>query len=164
MTKDEILEALELSHEDFYEVLEGLSEEQMTEPAVIGNWSVKDIIAHLSLWEAELVKTMWQLQQGQKPNTALVTDQDIDELNETWYQENKDRPLERVMADFDAVRKQTIRRVTAFTNKDLNEHGRYPILEMKEPKTLAMHIADNTFGHEEEHAEQILRWREEDGY
>jgi Mycothiol maleylpyruvate isomerase N-terminal domain len=35
----------------------GLSDSQLTEPGVTGDWSVKDILAHVTTWEGEALKT-----------------------------------------------------------------------------------------------------------
>lgn len=152
MTKDEILEALENERENLLEVIDGMTPEEMEQPGPGGEWSVKDILIHLSAWEAELVKLLWQAKQGQRPSTVHFSNIDVDTLNREWHLAYKDRPLERVLPDFDAVRKQTIRRVESFSDKDLNDIQRFPWLE-KIP--LWEWIANDSFGHEAEHTTQI---------
>ncbi len=157
MNKKEIVQALQDGREKFLEAISGLSEAQMLEPGVAGEWSVKDILVHLSLWEAELIKLLWELKGGQKPTYPTLTNQDVERLNEQWYRENKDRPLERVMADFLAVRKQTIRQVQSFREKDLTDPQRYPALG---GKPLEEWIAGDSYRHEAEHEAQVRAWRE----
>lgn len=157
MEKEEIKGRLVESHEDFMEAIEGLTEEQMQEPGVSDSWSVKDIMFHISNWEAELVKLLWQAKQGQKPTTVHFSNKSVDELNQAWYEEAKNRPLDRVMADFQAVRRQTIRRVDSFSEKDLNDPKRYPWLD---DHPLWTWIAQDSFDHEAEHIEDIENWRE----
>jgi hypothetical protein len=158
MEKKEILSALDEEREQFLEAIEGLSEAKMVEAGVVGEWSVKDIMAHLSRWEAELVKLLWQAKQGQRPTTIHFTSPDIDEVNSRWYQEMGDRSLERVLEDFHGVRNQTIRRVESLSDKDLSDPKRYAWLE---GRPLIEWIKADSFGHEAEHAEQIHRWRSE---
>ncbi len=161
MNKEELLAALEEGRESFLEVIEGLSDENMQLPGAVGGWSVKDVLAHLSRWEAELIKQLWQLSQGQRPTTVHFSGQSDDEINARWHEESRSRELERVLEDFHGVRTQTIRRVEAFSEKDLSEPGRYRWLDNT---PLWKVVAESSWEHEAEHAVQIHAWREQTGY
>jgi hypothetical protein len=50
-----VLKQLEKAWIEFKESYAGLSDSKLTEPDVTGNWSVKDIIAHVIWWEEEAV-------------------------------------------------------------------------------------------------------------
>jgi hypothetical protein len=100
---------------------------------------------------------LWELRQGQKPTYPTLNNQDVDRLNEQWYQENRSRPLERVLADFHAVRKQTIRQVEHYLDSELSDPQRYPALR-GEP--LEAWIAGDSYRHEAEHQTQVRAWRE----
>lgn len=152
-----MLEALESGREKFLDLIEGLSEQDMQQPGVGGDWSIKDILVHLTRWEAELVKLLWQAHQGRTPTTVQVGELDIDEVNARWSSESRDRPLERALEDFHGVRNQTLRRVESFSDKDLNDARRYPWLD---GKPLWEWIETDSFGHEAEHAEGIRLWLE----
>jgi hypothetical protein len=156
MTKDEIFEALEDEREKFLDSIEGLSDEAMQEPGVIGEWSVKDILSHLIAWEAELVKLLWQARQGIQPSSVHFSSKSADELNAAWFEEFLARPLDRILADFLAVRKQTKRRVDAFSEIDFNDPLRYGWLN---EFPLWTWVANDSFKHEAEHAAQIRLWR-----
>jgi hypothetical protein len=43
---------------------EGLSEEHMALPGVVGDWSVKDLIAHVTTWEEEALKMLPLIARG----------------------------------------------------------------------------------------------------
>jgi hypothetical protein len=156
MTQDEILDALEDNREQFLEAIDDLSDEEMLEPGVVGDWSLRDLIYHLCMWEAELVKLLWQASQGEKPSTIHFSQVSTDEANENWRQQAGSRDLERLLDDLAAVRKQTGRRVSAFSDKDLNDPQRYPWLK---GRPLWECIAGDSFQHEAEHTTQVLAWR-----
>lgn len=156
MTKDEIFEALEDEREKFLDAIEGLSDDAMQEPGVNGEWTVKDILSHLIAWEAEQVKLLWQAKQGIEPSSAHFSGRSVDELNSAWYEEFHARPLDRILADFQAIRKQTERRVNAFSDKDFNDPQRYSWLK---GIPLWEWVAGDSFKHEAEHAAQIRAWR-----
>jgi hypothetical protein len=160
MTNDEILDALEDERENFLEAIDGLSEEQLEEQGVVGDWSVKDIMFHLTLWEAELVKLLWQAAQGAQPTTAHFSKTPVDEINTAWSGQSQSRTLEQVIDDFAGVRKQTSRRLAAFNDKELNDPQRYSWLK---GHPLWVWIAEDSFKHEAEHTAQIRQWREAQG-
>lgn len=156
MNKDEILDALEDTRENFLDAIEGLDEDDLQEPGVNGEWSVKDILIHLSTWEAELVKLLWQARQGIQPTTVHFSSIDVDQQNEAWFEAYRHRPIGRVLADFEGVRKQTVRRVDSFSEVDLTNPERFNWLK---GHPLWEWIAGDSFEHEAEHLEQIRYWR-----
>jgi hypothetical protein len=159
MNKSELLKALEDTREQFMDAIENLPEGALEEPGVVGEWSIKQVIDHLSRWEAEVVKLLWQARQGLRPTTLLATP-DYEPINLRWAAEALNRPLERVLDDFHGTRAQTILRVEAFSDKDLTDPQRYP---WAGGRPLAQWIADDSFAHEAEHANEILKWRRDKG-
>ena len=160
MNKKDLLDRLEESREKFLDYLDGIPVDHWGTPGVVGEWSIKDILAHLSRWEAEIVKLLWQTRQGQPPTTMHFTQADVDETNKIWYSETRSRSLERIMDDFHAVRNQTIFRVEAFTDKDLTDPKRFSWLASR---PLWEWIASDSFEHEEEHMSQIMDWQKKQG-
>jgi hypothetical protein len=160
MDKNELLKALITTREEFRQAVDGLPDEALLEPGINGDWTIKDLMAHIMLWESELVKLLWEVQEGRKPSTIHFQKQNTDQTNARWYQENKSRPLDVVLEDFEGVRRQTIRRLEGFQNRDLTDPKRFPWLK-DEP--LWQWIAGDTFDHEAEHIAQIRAWRSEKG-
>lgn len=158
MTRSELLTALKHSRAEMDSALAGLTEAQMTEPGVVGEWSVKDLLSHLTAWEVQLVTTLGQLQRGQRLKSVPWTDEEAEKLNAQWSVDYRDRPLENVLADFHAVRPQTARQVERLTEADLSE----PRAFLK-GDTLAKMIAVETFEHEAEHLPHLRAWREGKG-
>lgn len=159
MTKDDVLEALEDNRENLLDTIDRLSDEQLIEAGVVGEWSVKDILYHLSLWESDLVKRLWQMSRHEQPTTLVQNEAEMHALNETWYQQGKDRPLEQILDDFAAVRKQTVKRVY---NLPEGEFERSPA--WLKDGTLGEWIGEDSFTHEAEHTEAIRAWRTRQGY
>jgi hypothetical protein len=157
MNKNEILKALENEREKFLDLIDDLSEEELQEPGVTGDWSIKDTLSHLTRSEAELVKILWQAGRGQQPSSVLFSGEHDDVINARWHAELSGRPLESVLEDFHAVRPQTIRRLEAFKDADLTDPQRYNWLD---GRPLWDWIEGNSFGHEAEHADDIRAWLE----
>jgi hypothetical protein len=155
MTKSEILNQLTASREKFLAAIENLSEEEMTQPGINGEWSIKDILVHMTRWEAELVKLLWQASQGRRPTTIHFGKADVDEINLHWFEESRARPLELALQDYHGVRKQTIRRVKDLTEQALTDTNAYPWLD---GQPLWEWIAGDSFEHETEHLNDIINW------
>ena len=157
MTKTELLQALEDEREAFLDAIDNLDDDAFFIPGVVGEWSIYDILTHLSRWEAELVRLLWQVKQGQRPTTVHFTQKNVDETNQLWRTEAQGRPLERVLDDFHAVRNQTALRVEDLEERALTDPKRYG---WAKGRPLWEWIESDSFGHEAEHRLQIQAWRE----
>jgi hypothetical protein len=160
MNKAEILKALEDTREQFLDAIENLPEGALEEPGVVDEWSIKQVMDHISRWEAEVVKLLWQANQGERPSNLLTVQVDVDQINAQWAAEAQKRPLQRVLDDFHGTRTQTIRRVEDFSDRDLTDPKRYP---WAKGQPLSEWIAGDSFEHEAEHTDQVLAWRKKKG-
>src|SRR3990172_50343 len=64
MNKKEVIEKVEKAWADFHQAYNGLAPEQMIQPGVDGVWSVRDLLAHVSWWEDELLIHLPEILQG----------------------------------------------------------------------------------------------------
>jgi len=155
MRKADLIQAISDQRGKMLDELESLSDEHMLESGAAGYWSVKDILHHLTMWEAELVKTLFHAHQGTQPVTELFNE-NCDPINLAWYQTGKDRPLERVMMDFDGVRLQTLRRLNELSDAELNNAQRYPWMN---GHSLSWLVEGVCIEHEAFHVHDIQDWR-----
>ena len=148
MKREKLVSLLETSRDELMDLLDMLDDEDFLEPGACGTWTVKDLLVHLTVWEAQLVTLLWQAKRGQRPTTVHFEAISDDEINARWYEENKDRPLAIVMDDFYGVRNQTIRRVEEFSDDDLNNPERFSWLD---GQPLVEWIASSSYAHDQEH-------------
>lgn len=157
MNKHQLHVEMESARAELLEAITSLTDEEMLEPSVVGAWSVRDVLQHISLWEAELVKLLVHVQQHRRPAGERFSGKlDIDALNARWHTETRDRPLDRVRADFAAVRQQAQRRLNELAEADLTETRAFPWLK---GRPLWNYVFEDTAEHEREHAAQIRAWR-----
>ena len=161
MNKEELINKLENSRERFLEALDDLSDDAYHKPGVIDDWSIKDILAHITMWEAQVITLLFKARMKPRPSTAHFGSESTDELNARWYKQNKDRDLSLVLDDFEGARTQTLRRIEEFPERDLFNAKAFDWLD-GEP--LWRWIAEETFEHEEDHRNHILAWRKAKGY
>ena len=157
MPKSEVIADVRRAREALLQAIDGLSNDQMYQVGAVGYWSVKDVLAHLVAWEAELVTLLSKLDQYKQRIPPIVDVEDIDEWNETQYRTNAPRSLDAIMEDFHGVHKHLIIAIEKLDNPMLDDNRRFPWME-GEP--LSYFIAETAIWHEEEHAEDILAWRE----
>lgn len=152
MNGDEIQERLDSSRERLLMILEPLPDDAVNHSGASGEWAIRDILAHLVVWESELVTCLMDLKQGKKPARMLAAIADVDGYNARRYEENKDRNLGQIFDDLRGVRIQLEEWLTRFSNKDLTDGKRY---KWTDNLALWQIIEANSFGHEIEHLPDI---------
>lgn len=156
MPKQNIIAAYERARSKFLRAIDGLSEDEMLMPGAVGYWSVKDVLAHLTAWESELITGLVHVENKKKGAPAVATIEDIDEWNEEQYHSNAGRGLDVIWDDFHGVAKYLVEAIKALDDKALDDNRAFAWME-GEP--LSYLIYENAIWHEEEHAEDIVNWR-----
>jgi len=78
-----------------------LDERTLTERTVHGDWTVKDILAHIAAWDRWEDRTMRCMAAGETPDLAAV--QDFDASNASLVAEWRDRTLDEVLTELRAA-------------------------------------------------------------
>jgi DinB superfamily len=97
MNRSQLLQRLDQAWVAFKDSYTGLSEDEMMEPGVTGNWSVRDIIAHVTWWEEEALTHLPLILEGGKPPRYSVTYGGIDAFNAQKTELNKTLSLAEVV-------------------------------------------------------------------
>ncbi len=154
--KRELIQQIETERAQLEAAIADLTPEQLCAPNTCGEWSIKDVLAHLTSWMARAVTLLFDAQQGKRESGKPLNAAKIDELNRADYAIQKDRPLERVLADFRGVHVQLQKRLSVVTRDELlfdraqfNAHG----------ETLAQFIWECSAEHDAEHRAVIEAWR-----
>jgi uncharacterized protein (TIGR03083 family) len=152
----ELLKALEDARAGLEAALAGLDETQFLAANTCGTWSIKDVLAHLTACEAELVTGLSRVGRGQSPGKVLYTGAEIQAQNEKWQAEYRDRRLDRVLADFRGVRKQLVRQLEALGDQELNAPRPW-----FQNRAIADWVREEIVEHDQEHAEQLAGCRQQ---
>ena len=132
----------------FNESYSGLTDSQMVEPGVVGDWSVKDIIAHITIWENEALKHLPMVANGSRPPRYSITYGGIDAFNAQMIESARNLSL----AD---VRKQA-----AETHAHLVAYlGTVPEDLLASDSRFRRRLRLDTYSHYPIHTEQIRKWR-----
>lgn len=155
MTRDELLKQLAENRKQFEALIESVPAEARIKPGACGEWSLKDVLVHISRWESEIVSVLFQAAQGSVPQSE-VFNPDYLKVNEIWYQESKDRDLERALDDFHAVRNQLLRRLKDLPEQYLTDPSKYAW--MKGHALIGL-VKDIALEHEAEHLRELQSWQ-----
>lgn len=156
MSKAELISRIVSERRALEEILARIPAEDMLAEGVVGQWSIKDTLAHLAMWYSRAVTLLFQAERGKALQLPQSHAPDWADINARDYESQKDRPLDRIQADFHGAHQQLIKRLNAWTDEAaLFDPRRYPALR---GRTLADYIWDYTGGHSAEHRAQIEAW------
>jgi hypothetical protein len=127
----------------------GLSDSQLTEPGVTGDWSVKDILAHVTTWEGEALKHLPLIIAGGRP-PRYVRYGGIDAFNAKTTEEKRGLSLPEVLRQLD----DTHGRLIDFVQ-------RTPEAQFTRDTRFRRRLRLDTYSHYPKHAEAIREWREQ---
>lgn len=153
MTKADVIDKMQAGHRQWEALIAQVPRERMTEPGVMGEWSVKDIIAHVTWGEAEITEVfrrhalvgsdLWNLPQDER-NAAMVA-------------ASRAHSLDDVLAEAERSYPALLAAVQALDgDDDLNDAARYTDMPPHwRPWQL---IAGNTYDHYPDHIPAIRAW------
>ena len=151
-TKIELLNQIRKEHELLEETLSGLTNAQMLIPGVDGDWSVKDALAHISVWERCMIRWVGSLLRSKEP--AIPLPWDVDRMNTETYALVKDKPLAEVLEEF----RQSYRDSLALADSLSEEQLQTVYADTWPMGPLWTGVAANTNRHYKEHHTDIQKW------
>lgn len=156
--KESVLNRIETERRRLEKNLVNLSDEEMVEPGVVGEWSVKDILAHLVDWEQRFLGWYQAGLRGEVPQTPApgMTWRDLDKLNSVIFEEQKKKSLSEVKTDFKNSYQQVLE-----TIKYMPEESIFPVgyFAWTENSNLKAYIMANTANHYRWAKTQIRSWK-----
>ena len=140
MDREELFQRIDSTWQDLQDALQNIPAERSTEPGVAGEWSVKDLIGHITFWERNCAADI----QGLEPD-VVVESLDIDDINASEHQKIKNRPLSELKEEFTQSHNALMQALHTIEDIDPDQ------------------VKGDTWEHYEEHAAQIRDWRERVG-
>ncbi|MFN8470820.1 MAG: ClbS/DfsB family four-helix bundle protein [Anaerolineae bacterium] len=162
-TKSDMLRAMDEGRRVWEETLAKVSEARMEETGVVGDWTTKDLVAHVGFWERWVGGKLTASLEGRETSilgpfeNELPTeakDWDTDQLNAWVYQRNRARPVAEVVMEEQQIYRRLYTTLRGMRDEDLFTPGRFPWA--REPVVEA--VAGNTYDHWPEHVQSINEW------
>jgi hypothetical protein len=149
VSRSTLLETLDRRWQELLASYAGLPDADLAAPGVTGTWSVKDIIAHVSVWEEEALTHLPAIVAGKRPPRYSTTYGGIDAFNALTTRRNRGLSLREVLRRRD----ETHRRLVAFIE-------RAPESECSGDTRFRRRLRLDTYGHYAVHTKAIRKWRE----
>lgn len=147
-----LLRTIERRFEEFLASYRGLTSEQLLIPGVTGNWSIRDLIAHVTWWEEEALKHVPTVLAGGRPERYSTAYGGIDAFNLLMTRQRAHLSLSEVFAQQTRVHRELLQFVSEIPAAELGSNSR-----------VRRRIRLDTYGHYPIHTKQIIAWREAHG-
>jgi hypothetical protein len=145
-----LLKRLDTAWTAFNESYAGLPDTHLLEPGVAGDWSVKDVLAHVTTWEEEALKHLPLIIAGGRPPRYAAAYGGIDAFNAQVWERKRDLSLAQVRQQLD----DTHRRLIAFIQSAPAEHFSG---ETRARRRLRL----DTYSHYPIHTRMVWEWRKQ---
>jgi uncharacterized protein (TIGR03083 family) len=149
MDKQQLLGRLDKAWTEFEASYAGLSDAQLTKPGVTGDWSVKDILAHVTAWEEEALKYLPVILTGGRPPRYSEQYGGIDAFNAQMSEQRRGLSLSEVLRQLDETHRRLIAYVQSAPDGQFTRETRF-----------RRRLRFDTYSHYPIHTRAIREWRE----
>jgi hypothetical protein len=125
----------------------GLADGQLMKPGVAGEWSVKDVLGHVTTWEEEALTHLPTVMRGGRPPQYAKLG-GIDAFNARMAAEKRSLSLATVLQQLD----ETHRRLIAFVSSASDD-------QIASAPRFVRRVRLDTYGHYKIHSAAIRSWR-----
>jgi uncharacterized protein (TIGR03083 family) len=142
-----LLERLDGAWTALVESYAGLPDARLVEPGVVDDWSVKDVLAHVTAWEEEALKHLPLVIGGGTP-PRYAAQGGIDAFNARAVEASRGRSLAEVLRRRDLTHARLVDYVRSQPEGTFGSRTR-----------ARRRLRLDTYGHYPEHTEAIRAWR-----
>ena len=153
MSGDDLLERARRERAELEALWLGLDNEELTRrPGPHPEWSVKDIIAHITWWEQTATNWVSRALTGE----LLARTETPDEINARVFADNRDLPLNTVLEMFEVSFPPLEALINRLSDEEINDAEVCDIRGMP----LLYFLAGNTFAHYADHVDDLRAYVE----
>ncbi len=152
-----IVDVLDESHVRVLQTVDDLSEADWDIPEVCGEWSVKDILAHLTSHELMLIDTLKNILNREPPTPYLLSfARSIDDFNKTGIEARRYHTAQQVVDEYQDAQIQT----TSLMSQVSEELAQRPgTLSWLNPDRTLAQMVEQLHAHTNRHCDQIEQFR-----
>jgi hypothetical protein len=155
-SKEELLARIESAYLAFDSTLSQISELQTTQPGVVEEWSVKDIVAHITFWQEFLFSQIRAVLQGQSvPKLTSESEAETSRINREAVLQSRSLSWSEVHSNFQHSVRAVLQTVEALSETDLFVPGRFQAVDSE---ALWRCIAGETYEHYQLHTQHVDSW------
>ncbi len=156
-SKEEMLRMIHSERNELDRLLEQVGDHNYEVAGIEADWTIKDILAHITAWEQKMIHWVEVTLRGEIPDRPApgMTWDDLDKVNSHIYHENKEKPLDAVLGVFKRSYQKALEVAEGLSEGDLFEPNQFP---WRDGDPLWHMIAANTWWHYKDHREAIQAW------
>lgn len=144
-----LVEDLETARADLFAALDAVDPGSLTTPGLVGEWSGRELIAHLGYWAGHAVEVIHAVEDGRVDEVG-AGEPPVDEVNATVARVAR-------QTDLGAVRKREAGSVDALVERLRRMDPALLDVRLPDGATLAEGIREDGSDHYREHAEALRR-------
>jgi hypothetical protein len=149
MTREQVLKRLNDAWLGLKESYAGMPESQLLEPGVTGQWSVRDILAHITTWEEEALKHLPLILQGGTPPRYSTKYGGIDAFNALMTKQKAGLAFSEVLHQMEETHSRLLDYVRDAPEEQFTRETRF-----------RRRLRLDTYNHYPKHANAIQKWRQ----
>lgn len=161
-TKSELLATIHADYSALLGQVQRFSPAEQQTPGVNGEWTIKDLLTHLTAWEQLFLGWYQSGARGETPITPAPGYtwgwKSLGELNQRIFLQHKDESPAEATQAFAASHDQVVALIQTLSEDELFTPGRYGWLDKA---TLAASIRANTYNHYRWASKLIRQWEKE---
>jgi hypothetical protein len=125
--REEFLGAIAMAHRELAQLVGRISDDGLRHPAM-GDWTGKDMVAHLAWWHDHSVLVIEELREGGRTDDGKDPANSVDGINERVHREHLDDPPDVTRLAFDQSFERLLEAIKTLTDEDLFAANRWPSL------------------------------------
>ncbi|HEY8766527.1 MAG TPA: DinB family protein [Dehalococcoidia bacterium] len=154
VSKAEATRELERHWAELRSVIESVPDEEIAQPGVVEEWSVKDIVGHIAFWADRGAATLRASNAGSFEGLVWGEGETwVDDWNERESQVRKDKPYTEIRGEWLKAHEAARQALEGASDETLDAPFR--------GHTVADFYIGDTYTHYKEHAGQIKAWLHE---
>jgi hypothetical protein len=148
----EILEELARTRASLLGALAGLDEAALDRKGAVGEWSIKNVLAHIAAWEAWVVLALpARLTTGKTPEDFRARIQDEDRFNAEEVGEREELTPSEQLIELERTREALLDELRGLDTAAWERRGPWDTWA----GTLAEYLRESLVGHEQEHLVEL---------
>ena len=152
MNREQLLKKIDTPWAALRASYAGLNEAQLAQPGVTGDWSVIDILAHVSAWENEALTHLPHILEGKRPPKYSDLYGGIDAFNALKVRQSRAVSPAEVLTRVEATHRQLVDYLESAPAEQLATETRF-----------RRRIRLDTYSHYPIHTQAIQEWRKQQG-
>jgi hypothetical protein len=155
--RDALIERVDMVRDRWRRLVADVGPDRLEQPGAMGDWTFKDVAAHLTAWRRRTVVRLVAAARGEPEpappwSAELPGDAEDDPINGWIHERTKDQPAGELVAEADGVYDELVAAIRALPIGIVTDTHRFAWLEGEA-------LADTDFGsHLDEHEPDVRAW------